>query len=217
MIILISDDELIEPEEEEDQEQEYEHVEVLDQSEDKDEYVDEEESMKIQVEFYSPTKKKSRNETCNTESEYEIQDDVKEMEIYEINYEDDLQENVNEKNEMNILHEENSALTNRVFELEKRTDNILSICSTNVESHISIEPIDKITKSTQTDFEEIRVEPPKIITETVFKQPEYTEDEHFALSLAGTIQRFGPEKKARAKLMMMKCLMEVETGITMNF
>lgn len=196
------------------EEEEHEHIEVLDQSEEKDEYM-EEESVKNEIEYYSPPKKKSRNESFN--SEYEIRDDVKEMENYEINYEDDLQENINQKNEMNMLHEENSALRNRVFELEKRTDNILSACLTKVESHISIEPVEKLTISTQTDFEESKVEPPKIITETVFKKPEYTEDEHFALSLAGTIQRFGPEKKARAKLMMMKCLMEVETGITMNF
>lgn len=139
------------------------------------------------------------------------------MENYGINYEEDLQEN--QKAEMNLLHEENSALTNRVFELEKRTDNILSSCSIRKEAHISLEPVEKKTISTQTDFEETKpqqLEPPKIITETVVKQPEYTEDEHFALSLAGTIQRFGPEKKARAKLMMMKCLMEVETGITIN-
>lgn len=154
--------------------------------------------------YFSPAKKKLKTENYSTE-----------LENYGINYEDDLQEN--QKSEMNLLHEENTALTNRVFELEKRTDNILSSCSTNVESQISVQPVKKITISTQTDFEEKIVEPAKIITETVIKQPEYTEDEHFALSLAGTIHRFGAEKKARAKLMMMKCLMEIETGVTLNF
>lgn len=173
-----------------------------------DEYVEEESST---IEYLiSPPKKKSRIDENYSSV-------INEMENYGINYEDDLQEN--QKAELNLLLEENSALTNRVFELEKRTDNILSICSTKKESQFSLEPVEKTTRSTQTDFEEPKpqLEPPKIITETVIKQPEYTEDEHFALSLAGTIQRFGPEKKARAKLMMMKCLMEVETGITINF
>lgn len=122
---------------------------------------------------------------------------------------------INHLKEINNLNIENSALINRVFELEKRSDDIFGLCSINVESQINIEPVVKNTISTQTDFEEKKIEPKK--TETIVKQPEYTEDEHFALSLAGTIQRFGPEKRAKAKLMMMKCLMEVEMGIKMDF